>query len=254
MAIFADCSTNVADLTAAQFCAGLGGCGNDGVAATSGNLNAILKAIQESTTISGTAYDTVTNILTITYADGSTFAIDFTQVLADAIASGAFVPVGRVINAAGPLLIDGGASANLSADRTLSIDLAALVTALEPSFINPAELDAAINDPDNVDNIGGANGSGWIRHPNDVLEQWGFASGFPVSQGSVSVALPMPYAAGDYNISLATMIPGASDYDNFVQVIDGTVSPTGFTLFSQDPSSGGSSNLTGVYWRTIGFE
>jgi len=96
MAIFAACSTNVADLTAAQFCAGLGGCGNDGVAATSGNLNAILKAIQESTTISGTAYNTVTNILTITYADGSTFAIDFTSLIADAVGD-ALMPVGGII-------------------------------------------------------------------------------------------------------------------------------------------------------------
>jgi len=96
MAIFADCSTNVADLTAAQFCAGLGGCGNDGVAATSGNLNAILKAIQESTTISGTAYDTVTNILTITYADGSTFAVDMTQVLSDTVGT-ALIPTGGII-------------------------------------------------------------------------------------------------------------------------------------------------------------
>jgi microcystin-dependent protein len=47
MAKFADCSTNVGDLTAAQFCQGFGGCGDGGLAATSANLNAVIGQVSE---------------------------------------------------------------------------------------------------------------------------------------------------------------------------------------------------------------
>lgn len=44
---FASCSTNVADITEAQFCGGFGGCnGVDGVKATAENLNGVLSLFQ----------------------------------------------------------------------------------------------------------------------------------------------------------------------------------------------------------------
>jgi microcystin-dependent protein len=94
MPIFANCSTNIADIAPDQFCTGLGGCGSDGLLATAANLNGILKAIQESTTVAATGYDPITNVLTITYADASTFTIDFTPLIAD---SANAVPVGAII-------------------------------------------------------------------------------------------------------------------------------------------------------------
>lgn len=96
MSIFADCSTNVAEITAAQFCQGFGGCGADGLLATAGNLNAVLKAITESSTFTSTTYDATSNILTITFADGSTFGINLTQALADAVADST-VPSGNIM-------------------------------------------------------------------------------------------------------------------------------------------------------------
>lgn len=108
MPTFADCSTNIATLTPAQFCGGFGGCGNDGLLATSDNLNAIMQAVHQSTTIASYNYDDSTNLLTITYVDGSTFAIDFTAIIADAVA-GATLPAGAIILWAGAAIPTGWA-------------------------------------------------------------------------------------------------------------------------------------------------
>lgn len=92
MTTFADCSTNVAEITPAQFCQGFGGCGADGLLATAGNLNAILKAIHENTQIASTEY--ANGVLTLTFVDGTEFPIDFSGVLAEAANA---VPVGAII-------------------------------------------------------------------------------------------------------------------------------------------------------------
>ena len=106
MTTFADCSTNLSEITPAQFCQGFGGCGTDGLLATAGNLNAVLSAIHESTTLASTAYNAATNTLTYTYADGSTFSIDLSAVIADAANA---VPVGAIVMWSGATIPTGWA-------------------------------------------------------------------------------------------------------------------------------------------------
>ena len=75
-----------------------------------------------------TGYDMVTNIMYLTHANGATSLIDMSNVLADAAAGAGGVPANRKIRTNDPLKIDGVNEADMSADRTISLDPAFLAS------------------------------------------------------------------------------------------------------------------------------
>lgn len=94
--------------------------------------------------------------------------------------------------------------------------------------------------------------SGYEVFPGGTLVQRGQNRSGISAQGSVSLTFPIAFADTDYTLTLSTVIPGVGDYDDFMQEIAGTRSTTGVTLYAQDPSSGGSSSLSGFDWRAEG--
>lgn len=71
-------------------------------------------------------------------------------------------------------------------------------------------------------------------------------------QQSAQILFPIAFADTNYDLQLTTVIPGAGDYDNYPQEINGTRTTTGVTIWLQDPASGGSSVLAGFNWRAEG--
>jgi hypothetical protein len=96
----------------------------------------------------------------------------------------------------------------------------------------------------------------WWKMPDGnggtVIEQIGSYGGIS-AQGMVAIAFPTAFTDTDYDLQLTAIIPGAGDYDNFVQEIAGTRTVNGVSIYAQDPSSGGSSNLAGFRWRAKGY-
>lgn len=134
--------------------------------------------------------------------------------------------------------------------RDLSIPIPVSITTI-PAGANVSFVNCSLTTPASTMSVIGD--EGWVRRPDGLLEQWGFISGFPTPQGSRTITFTQAFANTNYSLVLTTVIPGAGDYDNYVQEINGTRSTTGVTLFSQDPSSGGSSTVSGVRWRAIGL-
>lgn len=100
-----------------------------------------------------------------------------------------------------------------------------------------------------------ANGR-WWKSPDGnggtVIEQQG-SYGAIANQGTVAIAFPTPFTDTEYDLQLTAIIPGAGDYDNFLQEIAGSRTVNGVSIYAQDPSSGGSSNLSGFRWRAKGY-
>jgi hypothetical protein len=135
---FAQC-LSLTPLTDDELCSGFGGCNSSGLQATSDNLNrafAYLQSVAKAGTNENLTLNLTGNILEL--RDGAT-------VLASVTLPSGDVPATRVINATVPLEIDGGASADLTADRTLSIDMAALSTALNATFATDSDVTTAIS-------------------------------------------------------------------------------------------------------------
>ena len=103
----------------------------------------------------------------------------------------------------------------------------------------------------------GSNANGrWWKMPDGaggtVIEQQGRG---PATSGqqTVNIVFPTPFASTDYDLQLTAIIPGAGDYDNFLQEVSGTRTVNGVTLYAQDPSSGGDGSLSGFRWRAKGY-
>ena len=88
--------------------------------------------------------------------------------------------------------------------------------------------------------------------PGGTLLQRGQVRTTYTVQGSVAITFPVAFANTDYDLQLTTVIPSAGDYDNYAQEIAGTRTPTGVSIYLQDPSGGGSATLAGFNWRAEG--
>lgn len=104
----------------------------------------------------------------------------------------------------------------------------------------------------------GSNANGrWWKMPDGaggtVIEQQGSYGAINVQQATLQIVFPTAFTNTDYDLQLTAIIPAAGDYDNFIQEISGTRTVNGVSVFSQDPSSGGSSNLAGFRWRAKGY-
>lgn len=104
----------------------------------------------------------------------------------------------------------------------------------------------------------GSNGNGrWWKTPDGaggtVIEQQGSYGAIGVAQGAIAINFATPFTDTSYNLQLTTKIPAQGDYDNFIQEVAGTRTVNGVTVYSQDPSSGGSSNLAGFDWHAKGY-
>jgi hypothetical protein len=98
---------------------------------------------------------------------------------------------------------------------------------------------------------------GWVRRPDGLLEQWGYQSAASWISGKeypITISYSKPFADTNYSLILTTVVPaGSAPYDNYAQEISGTRTTTGVTVFSQDPSGGGSAVITAVRWHAIGL-
>ncbi|WP_408586580.1 hypothetical protein [Novosphingobium sp.] len=96
----------------------------------------------------------------------------------------------------------------------------------------------------------------WWKMPDGaggtVIEQQGRIAGRS-TQGTLTITFPIPFTDTDYDLQLTTVIPGASDYDNYVQEVDGTRTTSQVTVFAQDPAGGASTVIAGVRWRAKGY-
>lgn len=91
---FAECSGNFLSLTPAQICEGFTNCEGGGISLTSAGFNAVVRYLEDMAAggpdvfLSGLqSYDAVTNTLTLLMSDGSTVAVDMTDLIADAVGS-----------------------------------------------------------------------------------------------------------------------------------------------------------------------
>lgn len=103
----------------------------------------------------------------------------------------------------------------------------------------------------------GTNANGrWWKTPDGaggtVIEQQG-SKGGTSGQQSVTINFPTAFTATDYDLQLTAIIPGAGEYDNFVQEIAGTRTTGSVQIYVQDPSSGGEGSLAGIRWRAKGY-
>lgn len=103
----------------------------------------------------------------------------------------------------------------------------------------------------------GSNANGrWWKTPDGaggtVIEQQGSHAAIS-GQQVVTITFPTPFATTDYDLQLTAIIPSAGDYDNFVQEIAGTRTVNSVSVYTQDPSSGGSDALAGFRWRAKGY-
>lgn len=103
----------------------------------------------------------------------------------------------------------------------------------------------------------GSNANGrWWKCPDGaggtVIEQQGRGAASS-GQQTVNIVFPTAFQNTDYDLQLTAIIPAAGDYDNYLQEVDGTRTVNGVTVYAQDPSSGGSANLSGFRWRAKGY-
>lgn len=103
----------------------------------------------------------------------------------------------------------------------------------------------------------GSNTNGrWWKMPDGaggtVIEQQGRGAATS-GQQTVNIVFPTAFQSTDYDLQLTPIIPSPGDYDNFLDEVDGTRTLNGVTVYAQDPSSGGSGNLSGFRWRAKGY-
>lgn len=150
---------------------------------------------------------------------------------------------GRTITGAG--LATGGG--DLSANRVITVTAA-----------SAAELQAATEagkavTPASFGGLPRSHGTtGYEVLPGGLLMQRGQYRSTISGQTTISITFPVAFADTNYDLQLTPVIPSAGDFDNLVQEVNGTRSTTGVSIYTQDPSSGGSGDLAGFNWRAEG--
>jgi len=160
------------------------------------------------------------------------------------------VPAARLLSAGGLLKVDGGASGDLSADRTLLVPKASgadvLAGADDSSAITPKALHDAYA------TVFGANGS--RTSPDGFIDKWGYQTEYMTSEHvfSVSFDVPFPNAClGCHAIVVQGSASIAGDYT--IQELAGSMSAGGISFMAQNEASGTSSAGVGVRWRAWGY-
>lgn len=149
----------------------------------------------------------------------------------------------RRITGAG--LASGGGS--LDADQTITVSPA-----------SAAELRAATDATKAVTpaSFGGlprlAGSPGYEVLPGGMAIQRGQFRAALNGQQTLSITFPIAFADPSYDLQLTSVIPGADNYDNYPQEIDGTRTTAGVSVFIQDPSDGALGTISGFNWRAEG--
>jgi hypothetical protein len=182
-------------------------------------------------------------------AGGVTSVNSLTGAVVLTIAALGGVPIGRLLTAGGLLQVDGGASGDLSADRTLLVPKAngaAVLTGTDDaSAITPKALHDAYA------TVFGYNGS--RTAPDGFIDKWGYQTEYLSSEHPFSVSFDVPFpnaCLGCHAIVVQSSASIAGDYT--IQEIAGTLSSAGVTFMAQNEASGTSSAGVGVRWRAWG--
>jgi hypothetical protein len=92
--------------------------------------------------------------------------------------------------------------------------------------------------------------TGYIVHPNGMIEQWGRVS-VPATQGPFDITFPIAFPVACYNVQAT--LENSSEHeimDCWAQVVSKTQS--GCRLYQQGAGAFGSVYATGCYWRALG--
>jgi hypothetical protein len=94
----------------------------------------------------------------------------------------------------------------------------------------------------------------YFYHPNGALEQWGKTLLTSTGEPVVATSLYIAYSNAAYDIQMTPLIYAPNVLcDTWVQVIESTVTASGFSAQYQHAQNGGNPNLDGYRWRTIGY-
>jgi hypothetical protein len=120
---------------------------------------------------------------------------------------------------------------------------------------------------DNSTDPDGGSPANWVRlmsdpqttansfvHPNGAIEQWGETLLTSTGEPVVPTSLPISYGSSDYGINVSPLLLSPSTAaDTWIQVIESTVSTSGFSVQYQRGAGATNPNLDGYRWRTIGY-
>lgn len=186
------------------------------------------------------------------------------------LAGGGFAPDGRYMNglqfqttsgvrwtqAGGPAVYNSAFSTAIGGYPKLS-----QLASTTPGTIWQSSADDNTTDPD------GGSPANWIRllsdpqttansfiHPNGAIEQWGKTLLTSTGEPLVATSLPIDYSNGNYSIQATPLLLSPSTAaDTWIQVVESTVSVSGFSCQYQRGAGGTNPNLDGYRWRTIGY-
>lgn len=150
---------------------------------------------------------------------------------------------GRTITGTG--LATGGG--DLTANRTIGVEAASAAELQAAVIANKAVTPASFG---GLTRVHGA--TGYEIFPGGTLVQRGMYRSGITGQTTVTITLPIAFADADYDLQLTTAIPGADNYDNFVQELGTGRAAGSFTVWSQDTTGEGFGNISGFNWRVEG--